>query len=120
MVVDACVWIAAFLPKEAQHFPAAELAFTPDYPGRRNARTRTRERRAPEPRGLAAKEFLTVPAPAAQQRHSIRQVLNAFTTTPFATIAERQLQRDLGVNLAGAALALELLDRIAELESHRR
>ncbi|MGB7450715.1 MAG: chaperone modulator CbpM [Lysobacterales bacterium] len=28
------------------------------------------------------------------------------------------LQRDLGVNLAGAALALELLDRIAELERH--
>jgi len=27
-----------------------------------------------------------------------------------------RLQRDLGVNLAGAALALELLDRIAELE----
>jgi chaperone modulatory protein CbpM len=27
------------------------------------------------------------------------------------------LQRDLGVNLAGAALALELLDRIAELEN---
>lgn len=26
------------------------------------------------------------------------------------------LQRDLGINLAGAALALELLDRIAELE----
>ena len=26
------------------------------------------------------------------------------------------LQRDLGVNLAGAALALDLLDRIAELE----
>lgn len=26
------------------------------------------------------------------------------------------LQRDLGLNLAGAALALELLDRIAELE----
>lgn len=26
------------------------------------------------------------------------------------------LQRDLGVNLAGAALALELLDRIGELE----
>ncbi len=25
MVVDACVWIAAFPPKEAQHFPAAEL-----------------------------------------------------------------------------------------------
>ena len=28
------------------------------------------------------------------------------------------LQRDLGVNLAGAALALELLDRIAELERY--
>ena len=26
------------------------------------------------------------------------------------------LQRDLGINLAGAALALDLLDRIAELE----
>ena len=30
------------------------------------------------------------------------------------------LQRDLGVNLAGAALALELLDRIAELERMRQ
>jgi chaperone modulatory protein CbpM len=30
-----------------------------------------------------------------------------------------RLQRDLGVNLAGAALALELLDRIAELERHK-
>jgi len=29
------------------------------------------------------------------------------------------LQRDLGVNLAGAALALELLDRIAELQKAR-
>ena len=28
----------------------------------------------------------------------------------------RRLQRDLGVNLPGAALALELLDRIAKLE----
>ena len=30
------------------------------------------------------------------------------------------LQRDLGVNLKGAALALELLDRIAELEKLQR
>lgn len=30
-----------------------------------------------------------------------------------------RLQRDLGVNLAGAALALELLDRIAELERRK-
>ena len=36
---------------------------------------------------------------------SVRRVRTAF-----------HLQRDLGVNLAGAALALELLDRIAELE----
>jgi len=31
-----------------------------------------------------------------------------------------RLQRDLGVNLAGAALALELLDRISELQSRLR
>jgi len=31
-----------------------------------------------------------------------------------------RLQRDLGVNLAGAALALELLDRIAELERRQQ
>jgi chaperone modulatory protein CbpM len=30
-----------------------------------------------------------------------------------------RLQRDLGVNLPGAALALELLDRIAKLERQR-
>lgn len=36
---------------------------------------------------------------------SLRRVITAI-----------HLQRDLGVNLAGAALALELLDRIAELE----
>ena len=35
-----------------------------------------------------------------------------------ARVAVR-LQRDLGVNLAGAALALDLLDRIAELERGR-
>lgn len=32
----------------------------------------------------------------------------------------RHLQRDLGVNLAGAALALDLLDRIEELEARLR
>ena len=31
-----------------------------------------------------------------------------------------RLQRDLGVNLAGAALALDLLDRIEELTTHLR
>lgn len=36
-----------------------------------------------------------------------------------ATTAVR-LQRDLGVNLAGAALALELLDRIERLEARLR
>ncbi|MFZ0468286.1 MAG: chaperone modulator CbpM [Thiogranum sp.] len=30
------------------------------------------------------------------------------------------LQRDLGVNLAGAALALDLLERIDELDAHLR
>jgi len=41
-----------------------------------------------------------------------------FTVTSLRRVKTAiHLQRDLGVNLAGAALALELLDRIAELES---
>ena len=40
-----------------------------------------------------------------------------FTVTSLRRVKTAiHLQRDLGVNLAGAALALELLDRIAELE----
>jgi len=40
-----------------------------------------------------------------------------FTITSLRRVkTAMHLQRDLGVNLAGAALALELLDRIAELE----
>lgn len=40
-----------------------------------------------------------------------------FTVTSLRRVKTViHLQRDLGVNLAGAALALELLDRIAELE----
>ena len=40
-----------------------------------------------------------------------------FTVTSLKRVKTViHLQRDLGVNMAGAALALELLDRIAELE----
>ncbi len=40
-----------------------------------------------------------------------------FTVTSLRRVKTAiHLQRDLGVNLAGAALALELLDQIAELE----
>ena len=40
-----------------------------------------------------------------------------FTVTSLRRVKTAiHLQRDLGVNLAGAALALELLDRIAKLE----
>jgi len=41
-----------------------------------------------------------------------------FTVTSLRRVKTAiHLQRDLGVNLAGAALALELMDRITELES---
>jgi chaperone modulatory protein CbpM len=54
-----------------------------------------------------ADEVIRVERAASWQFHisSVRRVRTAV-----------HLQRDLGVNLAGAALALELLDRIAELE----
>ena len=40
-----------------------------------------------------------------------------FTVTSLRRVKTAiHLQRDLGVNLAGAALALELMDRITELE----
>ena len=44
-----------------------------------------------------------------QWRFSISSIRRVKTTV--------RLQRDLGVNLAGAALALDLLDRITELEN---
>lgn len=41
-----------------------------------------------------------------------------FTVTSLRRVkTAMHLQRDLGVNLAGAALALELMDRISVLES---
>lgn len=41
-----------------------------------------------------------------------------FTVTSLRRVKTAiHLQRDLGVNLAGAALALDLLDRIARLEN---
>lgn len=42
-----------------------------------------------------------------------------FSSVRRVRTAQR-LQRDLGVNLAGAALALELLDRLAEMEQRLR
>jgi chaperone modulatory protein CbpM len=42
-------------------------------------------------------------------------VFQATSLRRVSTVA--RLQRDLGVNLAGAALAIELLERIAVLES---
>jgi chaperone modulatory protein CbpM len=55
-----------------------------------------------EPRGGSIEEWRF-------ELNSVRRVRTAL-----------RLQRDLGVNLAGAALALELLDRINELENRRR
>jgi chaperone modulatory protein CbpM len=44
-----------------------------------------------------------------------------FAATSIVRIERaRRLQRDLGVNLAGIALALQLIDRIDALEAHLR
>ena len=51
------------------------------------------------------------PAAAAEWQFHISSVKRVKTVV--------HLQRDLGVNLPGAALALELLDRIAELKKFR-
>jgi chaperone modulatory protein CbpM len=51
--------------------------------------------------------------PAGQRRHHLFFHASSLRRTRVTLT----LQRDLGVNLAGAALALELLDRIAELEA---
>ncbi|MEJ8569348.1 chaperone modulator CbpM [Elongatibacter sediminis] len=55
-----------------------------------------------EPRGARRAEW----------RFSLRSVRRVRTAV--------RLQRDLGVNAAGAALAVELLERIAELERRQR
>ena len=50
--------------------------------------------------------------PIGQRRHHLYFHSSSLRRTRVTV----RLQRDLGVNLAGAALALELLERIAELE----
>lgn len=54
--------------------------------------------------------------PIGQHRHHLYFHASSLRRTRVTV----QLQRDLGVNLAGAALALELLERIAELEAKVR
>lgn len=50
--------------------------------------------------------------PEGENKHAWR-----FSYTSVETVTKvRRLQRDLDVNLAGAALALHLLERIADLE----
>ncbi len=54
--------------------------------------------------------------PVGQRRHHLYFHASSLRRTRLTVT----LQRDLGVNLAGAALALELLERIAELEAKVR
>ncbi|MCB1685796.1 MAG: chaperone modulator CbpM [Pseudomonadales bacterium] len=51
--------------------------------------------------------------PVGQRRHHLYFHVSSLRRTRIAVT----LHRDLGVNLAGAALALELMERIAELEA---
>jgi len=51
--------------------------------------------------------------PVGQRRHHLYFHASSLRRTRVTL----RLQQDLGVNLAGAALALELLERIAELEA---
>lgn len=50
--------------------------------------------------------------------------LSGGTVLPYSSVRQTRtvirMQRDLGVNLAGAALALELIDRIHALQSRMR
>lgn len=44
-----------------------------------------------------------------------------FTTLSIVRVAKaRRLERDLGLNLPGVALALDLLDQLDEMRSHLR
>ena len=51
--------------------------------------------------------------PVGRRRHHLYFHISSLRRTRIAVT----LHRDLGVNLAGAALALELMERIAELEA---
>jgi chaperone modulatory protein CbpM len=45
----------------------------------------------------------------------------AFTTASIVRVAKaKRLERDLGLNLPGVALALDLLDQLDEMRSHLR
>lgn len=54
--------------------------------------------------------------PSGKRGHHWCFPANSIRRTRIAT----RLQRDLGVNLAGAALALDLLERVDELEARLR
>jgi chaperone modulatory protein CbpM len=64
---------------------------------------------------------------AALVEHGVIQVVGhtrsnwAFTTLSIVRVAKaKRLERDLGLNLPGIALALDLLDELDEMRSHLR